>query len=150
MGLHKKWFSRGVRSDEGYEIAFVGTVPRGRKLRYSEGGRSVTCVGEQNLIADGTRRRWGLHFALDPEHLTRWDDGSELSVAERERIQERIHALLNYIKFPHSFDRRWQPIARPLGVNECNDSINNVGSHRPSGLWRRKPTKGLGKRSRTC
>src|SRR5438445_13008707 len=30
------------------------------------------------------------------------------------------------------------------GVDECYDSINNVGSRGPSRLWRRKPTKGLG------
>ncbi len=36
------------------------------------------------------------------------------------------------------------------GHSECNDSINNVGSHRPSKLWRRKPTKGSEERSRTC
>lgn len=106
MALHKRWFPRGVRSDEGYEIAFVGSVPRGRKLRYSERSRSVTCVGEQSLIVGGTRRKWGLHFALDPKHLTNWDDGSEVSVTEREQIQERIHALLAYMKFPHSLDRK--------------------------------------------
>lgn len=106
MGLHRRWFPRGVRSDDGYEIAFVGSVPRGRKLRYSEGNRSLTCVGEQSLIAEGGRRRWGLHFALDPQHLTEWDDGSEVSISEREQIQERIHALLAHMKFPHSLDRK--------------------------------------------
>ena len=106
MALHKRWFPRGVRSDEGYEVAFVGSVPRGRKLRYSEGGRSVTCVGEQSLIVEGARRRWGLHFALDPRYLTKWDDGSEVSVTEREQIQDRIHALLDYMRFPHSLDKK--------------------------------------------
>ena len=106
VALHKRWFQRGVRSDEGYEIAFVGSVVRGRKLRYSEGGKSVTCVGEQSLIVEGTRRRWGLHFALDPWHLTEWDDGSEVSVSEREQIQDRIHTLLDYMRFPHSLDKK--------------------------------------------
>ncbi len=89
-----------MRSDEGYEVAFVGGVPRGRKLRYSEGDRSVICIGEQSLIVDGNRRRWGLHFTLDPRHLTKWDDGSEVSMTEREQIQDRVHALLDYIRFP--------------------------------------------------
>ena len=106
MALHKRWFPRGVSSDEGYEVALVGSVPRGRKLRYSEGDRSVTCVGEQSLIAEGERRRWGLLFALDPRHLTMWDDGSEISVTEREQIQDRIHALLDYMRFPHSLDKK--------------------------------------------
>jgi hypothetical protein len=34
------------------------------------------------------------------------DDGSEVSVSEREQIQERIHSLLTYMRFPHSFDRK--------------------------------------------
>jgi hypothetical protein len=103
---HKRWFARGARNDGGYEVAFVGSVPRGRKLRYSEGDRSVTFVGEQSLIVEGARRRWGFHFALDPAHLTKWDDGSEISVTEREQIQHRIHALLDYIRFPHSLDKK--------------------------------------------
>jgi hypothetical protein len=48
----------------------------------------------------------GLHFALDPRHLTNWDDGSAVSMAELEQIQERIHALLDYMRFPHSFDSK--------------------------------------------
>jgi hypothetical protein len=106
VALHKRWFRRVVFSDEGYEVAFVGSVPRGRKLRYSEGGRSVTCVGEQSLVVEGAQRRWGLHFALDPTHLAKWDDGSEVSVAEREQIQDRVHALLDYMRFPHSLDKK--------------------------------------------
>jgi hypothetical protein len=66
----------------------VGSVPRGRKLRYSEGSRSLTCVGEQSLIAEGERRRWGLHFALDPQHLTEWDDGSEVSVSNESKSKK--------------------------------------------------------------
>lgn len=68
MVLHKRWFPRGVRSDEGYEVAFVGNVPRGRKLRYSDGSRSITCVGEQSLIpvcaasVAGRRKRAGARF----------------------------------------------------------------------------------------
>ena len=106
MALHRRWFRRGARSDEGYEVAFVGTIPRGRKLRYSEGCRSVTCIGEQALMVEWTRRRWGFHFALDSMHLTQWDDGSEISSAERVQIQERIHGLLKFIGVPHSLDRK--------------------------------------------
>jgi len=106
MGFHKTWFPRGARSDEGYEIAFVGSIPRGRKLRYSEGKRSVTCVGEQSVIVERNAKSRGLHFALDPRHLTEWDDGSAISVVEREQVQERIHALLEYMRLPHSLDRK--------------------------------------------
>src|SRR5258705_8742487 len=44
----------------------------------------------------------GASFALDPSHLTKWDDGSEVSVTERVQIQDRIHALLDYIS--HSLE----------------------------------------------
>lgn len=88
MGFHKRWFPRGVRSDVGYAVAFVGSVPRGRKLRYLEGNRSVACIGEQTLILAGTRRKWGLHFALDPQHLTEWDEGSVVRVTEVLKVSE--------------------------------------------------------------
>jgi hypothetical protein len=67
MALHRRWFPRGVRSDDGYEVAFVGSVPRGRKLRYSEGSRSITFAGEQSLIVEGTRRRWGFILPSIPD-----------------------------------------------------------------------------------
>jgi len=55
---------------------------------------------------EGARRRWGLHFSFDPKHLTNWDDGSEVSLTEREQIQDRIHVLLDYMMFPHSIDKK--------------------------------------------
>lgn len=106
MPLHKRWFSRTVRSDEGYELALMGGVPRGEKLRYSEGYRSVTVVGEQALIVEGKRKRWGYHFALDQRHLRDWDDGSEISLQDRGKIQDRIRSLLEFMKVPRSLDTK--------------------------------------------
>lgn len=106
MAFHKRWLSRSVSSDDGYEVALVGSVPRGRKLRYREAGKSVTCIGEQALITDDARRRWGLHFAIDERHLTHWDDGLEISATERPRIQARIGAALRFMKVPHTLETK--------------------------------------------
>ena len=44
----------------------------------------------------------GTSFCPRPQAL---DDGSEVSVTKREQIQDRIHALLDYMRFPHSLDK---------------------------------------------
>jgi hypothetical protein len=85
MGLHKQWFRKVVRSDDGYEIAFAEKVNRVQKVRYSEGTRSLTTIGEPVLTSP--ERKWGLHFALADKYLDRWDDGTRTTTAERDAIR---------------------------------------------------------------
>jgi hypothetical protein len=70
-------FNRGrIRSDEGFEVTFVGRS----QLVYVEKGRQVTISGE--LLRDG--------FAAATVGVKTWDDGSRFIEGEWPAIQDRV------------------------------------------------------------
>jgi len=104
MGFHRKWFRwRAVRDDSGYEVAFVGMDRRARKVKYSDGKRSITVAGEPVKVSE---KRWGLHFALQDRYLGKWDDGSETTHEERETVRNRFRGALEYMRVRYTLDSK--------------------------------------------
>jgi len=106
MAFHRKWFAKTVQSDEGYEVAFARKEGRGQKVKYSDGYRSLTVIGEPIVtVADG-KRKLGYHFALQDRYLADWDDASKTTAEERNMVRERLRSSLEFMRVPSTFDFR--------------------------------------------
>jgi len=104
MAFHRKWFGKTVRNDDGYEVAFAGKQKRAQKVKYSDGYRSLTVIGEPVVTVVDGKWRCGFHFALQDRYLTDWDNGSKISPEEREMVRQRLRSSLEFMRVPSTFD----------------------------------------------